>query len=440
MDELNKKVNDLNRMRYEYFLSNPTTSQDSFKRVLRLNTVQLVEEIPINIDSHLQNFIHGRILNICVDYDPICEDHLEKALKLKEDSEICWLELGKCKWKKSDTVKAYDCFRTAYNIIKSKRTDSYDCLLYSKILGHLSAALRSNLVRTSDKKLREAFIRESVCLCEEAVNISPDYGFGWYSLGNAYICRFFSSQNPAENDLDLAIDSYQKALSIDSPPFISADLHVNYSTALKYKQRYAEAIQNLHRALQIEPHFIDPKQRLQSITSFLLRLNEAILRKGKIPNKRFKEMISLLSKKDLGVYSSNLVKIDSNKESTKSNFSTILAGENPDSVVCGKVLAIIPNEEQIPYTFVGADSDGNIIGITVYNCSPIFGFIIGDSFAIPEPKVIEIKDLKLEDKIVNCRMIRVMNPLRILKNGKKFGKENYAFANMQISVNDSTDL
>ena len=59
-------------------------------------------------------------------------------------------------------------------------------------------------------------------------------------------------------------------------------------------------------------------------------------------------MISLLSKKDLGVYSSNLVKIDSNKESTKSNFSTILAGENPDSVVCGKVLAIIPNEEQIP--------------------------------------------------------------------------------------------
>jgi hypothetical protein len=62
-------------------------------------------------------------------------------------------------------------------------------------------------------------------------------------------------------------------------------------------------------------------------------------------------MISLLSKKDLGVYSSNLVKIDSNKESTKlngTNFSTILAGENPDSVVCGKVLAIIPNEEQIP--------------------------------------------------------------------------------------------
>ena len=60
-----------------------------------------------------------------------------------------------------------------------------------------------------------------------------------------------------------------------------------------------------------------------------------------------------------------------------------------------EILKLLPlplvNPKQLFSTFVGADSDGNIIGITVYNCSPIFGFIIGDSFAIPEPKVIEIK-------------------------------------------------
>lgn len=40
---------------------------------------------------------------------------------------------------------------------------------------------------------------------------------------------------------------------------------------------------------------------------------------------------------------------------------------------------------------VGADSGGSVIGITMFNCSKDFGVIIGDSLAIPDPLVVEVK-------------------------------------------------
>lgn len=45
MDELNQKIFALVRLRYEYFLQNPTTSQEAFKRELRRKAVQLIEVI-----------------------------------------------------------------------------------------------------------------------------------------------------------------------------------------------------------------------------------------------------------------------------------------------------------------------------------------------------------------------------------------------------------
>jgi hypothetical protein len=127
---------------------------------------------------------------------------------------------------------------------------------------------------------------------------------------------------------------------------------------------YMEAIQNLRRAMEIEPHFIEPKQQLQALNSYLLRLNDAINRKGaqikdeiyrtdlgKIPNKKFKAMISLLSTKDLGDLAASKTSSENECASlTLVDFDKLDALSNPEVVVAGKVLAIIPNEEKIPYS------------------------------------------------------------------------------------------
>lgn len=40
---------------------------------------------------------------------------------------------------------------------------------------------------------------------------------------------------------------------------------------------------------------------------------------------------------------------------------------------------------------VAADAEGSVVGVTVFNCSRDFGVIIGDTFAIPDPLVVEVK-------------------------------------------------
>jgi hypothetical protein len=44
-------------------------------------------------------------------------------------------------------------------------------------------------------------IKESIDLSKKATEISPNYGFGWYSLGNSYLCRFFITAQLDPKDL-----------------------------------------------------------------------------------------------------------------------------------------------------------------------------------------------------------------------------------------------
>lgn len=42
-------------------------------------------------------------------------------------------------------------------------------------------------------------------------------------------------------------------------------------------------------------------------------------------------------------------------------------------------------------TFVGCDNEGSCCAFSVYNVSNEFGLVIGDSIAVPEPHVIDVK-------------------------------------------------
>lgn len=61
------------------------------------------------------------------------------------------------------------------------------------------------------------------------------------------------------------------------------------------------------------------------------------------------------------------------------------------------MLRIIKGMEKVTYldfdlsTFVGCDNEGSCCAFSVYNVSNEFGLVIGDSIAVPEPHVIDVK-------------------------------------------------
>lgn len=62
--------------------------------------------------------------------------------------------------------------------------------------------------------------------------------------------------------------------------YLNPDLHANYATALKFTQDYASCIKHLKDACTYDPSCGETKETLQSLSSFLLQLNEAVKRKG----------------------------------------------------------------------------------------------------------------------------------------------------------------
>uniref|UniRef100_A0A1I7VSS5 TTC5_OB domain-containing protein n=1 Tax=Loa loa TaxID=7209 RepID=A0A1I7VSS5_LOALO len=80
-------------------------------------------------------------------------------------------------------------------------------------------------------------------------------------------------------------------------------------------------------------------------------------------------------------------------------------------------------------TFVGCDKEGSCCAFSVYNASDKFGLIIGDSIAVPEPHIIDVKITSEESGCENFdfRIVRIVNPLKMLRNGKPVKMDCVAF-------------
>lgn len=75
-----------------------------------------LQDIPLDMNGQSSSsagydYICGRILNICMEYDANCERYLSRAIKLDPSLSDAWYELGECVSKRDDFTMAVDCFR-----------------------------------------------------------------------------------------------------------------------------------------------------------------------------------------------------------------------------------------------------------------------------------------------------------------------------------------
>uniref|UniRef100_A0A915PUM3 Cell division cycle protein 27 homolog n=1 Tax=Setaria digitata TaxID=48799 RepID=A0A915PUM3_9BILA len=430
MEALEEKIKEAECFRDRYYQQFPLNTSMEKSRAVREKVLPMIQDIPLDMNGHSStsaryNYMCGRILNICMEYDANCERHLLRAVKLEPLSNDAWHELGECVWKRGDFTTAVDCFRKSLSL---KRT--------AKCLSSLAIALRQSAMRTTVTKTRQILQDEAAQLCAEAVELDPEDEDAWHALGNSYLTQFFFKQQTDLKLMDKARQAYEKALQFGDVHY-SPDLHLNYSTALKFNQNYEECLKHLKIATVYDPGFLEARGRLETLISFLKQIDNHVRRKGKLSAKKMQHFKASLCDADFGIYREKPFKKKSgNLEMLKAvSFRELKEGVNSDVVICGKVIAVIPNPEVIPYTFIGCDKEGTCYAFTVYNSSSKFGLVIGDSVSVPEPHIIDVKVSFDESKNENLdfRVIRIMNPLMMLRNGKMVRLECVAFCSMSTN-------
>ncbi|KAI5639798.1 tetratricopeptide repeat protein 5 OB fold domain-containing protein [Phthorimaea operculella] len=412
IDSLAKDLKELYSYRDMFFENNPIELANDKNKLVDEKKSVLVEKFEaIDADAQIPQplraqflYLKGRCYNISPVYDIRAMQCLSRAVKLNPNMVDAWNELGECYWKNMNVKDAKASFEGALKHERNPLT-----------LRCLSIILRQE---SGSRKRSEATpaILKSVELAKEAVSHDFKDGVSWTVLGNAYLCQFFLvEQDPAT--LKLCMSAYKQA---EADPIAKGqpDLYYNKAIALKYEECYQDALESFEYACRLDPPWEPPKQELNKLITFLKGVNELVRTKGKIKTKKLQQMVQSIDMKMAGSYAPEVAL-------EQTSLAALLPGENKGVLVLGRVVGSIRNESAVPFTFAIVDSSMECVCVTVYNWADGRGVIIGDCVCIASP-TLRTHEYKSDKCSYSFKSIRVNNPLLLLVNGKKVGREQYA--------------
>ncbi|XP_037303645.1 tetratricopeptide repeat protein 5 [Manduca sexta] len=421
MEGLSKDLKDLYAFRDLFFENHPielATEKNKFveeKKDVLVEKFESIDDTQIPFSLRAQFlFMKGRCYNISPTYDARASQCLSKAVKLNPHLVDAWNELGECYWKNMNIKDAKASFEGA---LKHERNRlSLRCL---------SIILRQESGSNKRGDLTNVILK-SVELAKEAVAQDIKDGVSWTVLGNAYLCQFFMvSQDPAI--LKLCMSAYKQAW-LDPIAKGQPDLYYNKGIALKYEESYSEALENFEYACRLDPPWQPPRAELNKLKTYLTATDDLVRTRGKIKPKRLAHMVQSIDKKMLGVYSpGSLNTFGSRRDVTLElvRLDELQEGANEGKVILGRVVGSIHNESAVPFTFALVDASLQCVLVTVYNWADGRGAIIGDAVALPEPRLAAQRHDSPLAKY-NFKSIRVNNPMLLLLNGKRVGRNQFA--------------
>lgn len=364
--------------------------------------------------------LRGKALNIKPEFNEEALEILSKAVKLNPKLVDAWNELGECYWKKGDIAASKNCFEGALK--QSKNAAS---------LRNLSMILRQI---GQDPKEKMANVQESVEKAREAVNLDIQDGKSWYILGNAHLSLFFSTnQSPAM--LKQCMSAYNQALQ-DKAMVCNPDLHFNRAVALKYEEKYQEALESFEKASRYDPLWNEPKEELQHLIEFLEKMQDMVTNKGHQKSRKIRLLLKALKQQHLGPYANNS---SYTSEAGKAvslklvKLSELQPGHNVENVILGKVVCNVSSHDPVAFSFCLIDENETCMAVSIYNLAQGKGVIIGDSVAIAEPFVQHV-DVHYKDKVIAFSSIRVNSPTLLVVNGKKISFNQQAPPRLSVTV------
>nr|CAD7612348.1 unnamed protein product [Timema genevievae] len=351
-------------------------------------------------------YLKGKALNVGPQHSPQAEAALSKAVKLDPTLVEAWNELGDCYWKRDEIKEAKNCFMGALGHRKNKVS-----------LRNLSMLLRQERAKSSEERVKN--IEQGVSFAKEAVQLDTNDGISWSVLGNAYLSSFFMiGQDP--KTLRLCMSAYLQALLLYFPDISSV------GQALKFEEEYLKALESFSKAQSLDPTWPPPQQKQAELLKYLDNVQDLVRSKGKLKVKKLQQMIQSLDVKQLGPYQGGrYTSAGSSISLTLVPIAGLQPGTNSEKVVLGKVVCSVQDEDSVPFTFCMLDKAETCVAVTVYNLAQGKGVIIGDTVAIPEPYLSQVR-FKYKDKEYQLDCIRVESPLVLVVNGKKQGMDKLA--------------
>ncbi|XP_054261101.1 tetratricopeptide repeat protein 5-like [Macrosteles quadrilineatus] len=363
-------------------------------------------------------YLLGRTLDVGPDHNSEAEAALAKAVKLDPQLVEAWNQLGECYWKRDNIKEAKNCFQGALN--KKKNIVS---------LRNMSMLVRMEATSTREEKVKN--VELGLDLAKQAVEMDTSDPESWLVLGNSFLAMFFNvQQNP--KTLKQAMTAYLRS-EADPVGKNNHDLHYNKAVALKYEEEYPSALMEFTRAYELNPSWETPSKNLRQMLQYLDSIMDLLQAKGRLKAKKLQSLLQSIEDKQLGPYEGG--QYTSGGQTVKLTLqplSSLKAGLNCEVVILGKVICSVRNEDIVPFTFCLIDKQKNVCAVTVYNIAEGQGVIIGDSVAIPEPYVTNVC-FSYGSRKYSYLSIRVDNPLVMVVNGKKLGRDKLAGTQMSTS-------
>ncbi|KAH7822284.1 putative tetratricopeptide repeat protein [Monocercomonoides exilis] len=176
-------------------------------------------------------------------YSPKAEELLEKAIKMDPNLVDAWTALGHTYFNKGDVQQSLTAFQEAV-----KQSESGHEGNKIEALRGLSVAVRS-VPEAKTEPTTPAF-SQSIDFAKKAIACDLNNGKSWYTLGMAYVARFFNGRSRPQ-DLRDALSAFQLSETKLSKPF--ADLHLNRGTVLRFLVSFASARADFMKAISIDP-------------------------------------------------------------------------------------------------------------------------------------------------------------------------------------------
>jgi len=307
-------------------------------------------------------FIHGKALNALPEFSAQAYQCLSKSLKLDPALADAWTAMGCCLVKKEDFVGAQTCFEHALQREPNKES----LQMLSMVMRKLSAE--------PDERLQ--LVIDAVSRAQDAVKIDMTDSYSWYLLGNAHLVHFFEVSHDPE-DLKRVQRAYQQAVKHLKRDRCNPDLLFNQGVVFKYLEQYSASVNSFQCAGAEDPT-LPVEGEIQAMVRYVSRVSEKIENRVGLKVKKFNSEIAKLHK-----WIANLSK-------PALTFNELQIGPNKNVVLSCKIMACYAmGSDPVPVSFVVADQEGTLMGLSIYHVSvDVYSIMkVFDIIEISDPEV-----------------------------------------------------
>uniref|UniRef100_M1BIL7 Tetratricopeptide repeat protein n=1 Tax=Solanum tuberosum TaxID=4113 RepID=M1BIL7_SOLTU len=353
--------------------------------------IEVLESVPqekreLNHERAIFEYLKGRFYNAIPDvYKEEAERHLVNATRLNPRLRDAWHCLGSCFVKKGHIHRAKRCYQTVLEMV------IFRCFFISE-----------NPAK---------HIEQSIKYAQRMLVLDDKDGICLYILGCAHFTSFLLTGGRDHNNLQLALEAYEKAKKIVAA---KANPHLEYDCSMvnRYLENYKMSLIGFSDAASMNPAS-DALHQMKLTLQLLDKLEGLIQCKRNDKNKGKSKGKSMET--NLPALIESLANIDLNPLYNRATMDLLAEGPNKRIAVIAAVWCLVKYEYKAPVYYMLCDSDENSFVLIAFG---ILKEAIkqGDQVTVLEP-ICKFIDFEWEGKHYQFKSVRVNLLEQVLVNG-----------------------